>query len=154
MKKGEIAWNKGLKGVCTGWKLSEETKRKMSLTHTGTTKTLEVRQKISAKQIGVPKPTSGVRGPKHHRWNPNKSEFKEYRRLVQCTTEMLYRANRRIINPQDYPRRKCGVEGGYQLDHKVSVREGFEKKIPVCEIAHINNLQMLPWQENRKKGVC
>jgi hypothetical protein len=143
-------WNKGRVGV---QKHSEITKRKICLAHIGTVKSLEVRQKISAGQIGVPKPTSGVRGSRHHKWNPNKSEFKEYRRMVQSTTEILYRANKHIINPQDFPRRKCGVDGGYQLDHKVSVREGFENKIPVCEIAHINNLQMLPWQENRKKGV-
>lgn len=128
-------------------------RRLFSEGHKGTTKPIEVRQKISAAQIGVPKPTSGVRGPKHHRWNPNKSEFKVYRRLVQNETEKIYRMHGQIINPHNLPRRKCGIEGGYQLDHKVSVREGFEKKIPACEIAHINNLQMLPWKENRKKGA-
>lgn len=121
--------------------------------HKGTTKPLEVRKKISDAQIGVPKPTSGVRGSKHHRWNPNKSEFKQYRRMVQSLTEKNYRAHRQVINPQGYPRTKCGIEGGYQLDHKTSVREGFEKKIPACELAHINNLQMLSWRENRRKGA-
>jgi 5-methylcytosine-specific restriction endonuclease McrA len=121
--------------------------------HKGTKKPLEVRQKISIAQIGVPKPTSGVRGPKHHRWNPNKSAFKEYRRLVQRETEKNYRLHRQAINPLNLLRAKCGIEGGHQLDHRVSVKEGFEKQIPVYEISHINNLQMLSWQENRKKGV-
>jgi hypothetical protein len=153
MKKGEVAWNRGLVGVYGGWKLSSETREKMRLSHTGTRKPLAVRRKISASQIGVPKPTSGVRGSKHHNFNPNRTEFQRYRRLVQRETEKNYRAHVQVINPCEYPRTKNGIRGGYQLDHKISVKEGFDKKIPIHEIAHINNLQMLRWQDNRTKGV-
>lgn len=145
-------WNKGLAGS-DRVKLSKETRLKMSLSHTGTTKTLEVRQKISKTQIGISKPNSGVRGENHYRWNPNKSAFKEYRRQVQCLTEKNYRLYKATINPHDFPRTKCGVLGGYQIDHKISVKEGFDKGIPSYEIGCVSNLQMLPWKENRTKGV-
>lgn len=132
---------------------STKTRKAMSLAHTGTTKSLEVRQKISDSQIGIPKPTSGVRGTRHYKWNPNKCQFKDYRREVQSLTEKNYRLHKHIINPQDFPRTKCGVEGGYQLDHIVSVKEGFDRKLPIHDIANINNLQMLPWRKNRAKGT-
>ena len=142
-------WNKGLRGT----KLSEETRQRMSLSHAGTKKSLEVRKKISESQLGIPKPNSGVLGSKHHNWNPNKTEFRVYRREVDRLTARVFTINRRLINPQSFPRTRCGVEGGYQLDHRMSVKEGFEKKIPACEIAHINNLQMMPWKANRAKGA-
>lgn len=125
----------------------------MSTSHTGTTKSLDVRQKISSSQIGISKPTSGVRGEQHYRWNPNKSAFKDYRRQVQSITEKNYRNYKFKINPHNFPRTKCGVTGGYQLDHKISVKEGFDNGIPVYEIGRVDNLQMLPWKENRTKGV-
>lgn len=145
-------WNKGLVGD-DRVRCSIETRKKMSLSHLGTTKSLDVRQKISSGQIGVPKPTSGVRGEMHYRWNPNKSAFRDYRRQVQSLTEKNYRLYKTSINPHNFPRTKCGVSGGYQIDHKISVKEGFDKSLPIHEIGGVSNLQMLPWKENRTKGV-
>lgn len=146
-------WNKGLVGVQTH---SVDTKRKMSVSHTGTKKPVEVCLKIRASNIG--KHNKGIQRPQvqgelHYHWNPNKSAFRNYRRLVQRQTEAIYQKHLYILNPENHQRTLCGVKGGYQLDHKMSVKEGFEKNLSVHEIAHINNLQMLPWQENRKKGV-
>lgn len=45
-----------------------------------------------------------------------------------------------------------GEEGAYTLDHKVSIRKGFLENIPAEKIANIENLQMLPWEENITKG--
>lgn len=40
----------------------------------------------------------------------------------------------------------------YHLDHKVSLWKGFLNNIPPEKIAHIDNLQMLWWIDNLKKG--
>lgn len=131
---------------------SMKTRKAMSIAHLGSIKPLEVREKIAKAQTGIPKPTSGVRGEEHYRWNPNKSAFREYRREVQRLTEYNYRFNKNIINPHNLLRTKCGVSGGYQLDHKISVKEGFDRGIPSHEIGCVSNLQMLSWEANRKKG--
>ena len=154
-------WNKGLAGL----NHSEETKRKMSVAHTGTIKPLEVRLKIRDSNLGKHNVRvtchCGMSGERSamKRWHfencgtRNRSEFKIYLRAVHHLTTAIYREHKQVINPHNYPRTKCGIEGGYQLDHRVSVKEGFERKLPIHEIAHINNLQMLPWQENRAKGA-
>jgi hypothetical protein len=48
-------------------------------------------------------------------------------------------------------RGRCGVEGAYQLDHIVSINEGWNGGIPAEEIAKWENLRMIPWKENRSK---
>jgi hypothetical protein len=48
-------------------------------------------------------------------------------------------------------RGRCGVDGAYQLDHVVSINEGWELGIPIEEIAKWENLRMIPWKENRDK---
>ena len=47
----------------------------------------------------------------------------------------------------------CGVKGAYQLDHIVSINEGYENNIDPEEIAAMENLRMIPWKENRTKGA-
>jgi hypothetical protein len=46
-----------------------------------------------------------------------------------------------------------GVEGAYQIDHIYSVYKGFRAGLPTQLVGNIENLQMLPWEENRKKGI-
>jgi ribosomal protein L40E len=48
-------------------------------------------------------------------------------------------------------RGRCGVDGVYQLDHIVSINEGWKGGIPAEEIAKWENLRMIPWKENRSK---
>lgn len=45
-----------------------------------------------------------------------------------------------------------GQDGAYTLDHIISVKRGFIENIPPEKIGHIDNLQMLPWEENITKG--
>ena len=45
-----------------------------------------------------------------------------------------------------------GEEGAYTLDHIVSVKKGFIEGISPEEIGSIENLQMIPWEENITKG--
>lgn len=90
-------------------------------------------------------------GALHPRWNANKNLFRRYSYRVRRLSEANYALHKDTINPQDHPRTLCGVEGGYQLDHKISIKEGFKKGLSPEELAHPDNLQMLPWSENREK---
>ncbi|MFI5260744.1 MAG: hypothetical protein ACHQU0_03050 [Candidatus Paceibacteria bacterium] len=90
-------------------------------------------------------------GENHPRWNPNKSEFKKYLSRVMSVTRKNYIKHKSAINPNDLPRRLCGIEGGYQLDHKVSIKEGFTRGISPEVIGNAENLNMLTWQDNRSK---
>jgi len=83
--------------------------------------------------------------------DPIYRDFKKYRNRVAVRTERTYQQFKEEINPNDFPRGKAGVDGAYHLDHIVTVREGFERQIPVEEISDKENLQMLPWLENIQK---
>ncbi len=87
----------------------------------------------------------------HPRWRKNKPEFQAYAYKVRRLTETTYKENIKIINPDNLPRTLCGIKNGYQLDHKVSIKFGFENKIPPEELAKLDNLQMLSWKRNREK---
>lgn len=88
-------------------------------------------------------------GKRHPRYNPNKNEFKIYANEVNKITK---RQPLDLLENYDKPRTLCGVEGGYQLDHVVSIKEGFEKDIPAKYIGSLVNLRFIPWEENRKKS--
>lgn len=45
-----------------------------------------------------------------------------------------------------------GIPGAYQIDHKISVKDGYLHNLPESDIASINNLRMIPWEENIKKS--
>lgn len=90
-------------------------------------------------------------GEDHPNFNPNKTEFLQYWREVKTVTERTYREYLDIINPNRHERTLCGVENGYQLDHIISVKQGFDEGISPEIIGGLDNLQMLPWEENRKK---
>ena len=80
--------------------------------------------------------------------NPATPEYKRYSRQVHGLSQKVYEANIDKINPNRYPRTLCGVEGGWQLDHIVPIKECFEKGISPEEASSINNLRMLPWKNN------
>lgn len=80
--------------------------------------------------------------------NPNMPEYKRYARMVHGLSRDVYKENIDLINPNRYPRTLCGVEGGWQLDHIIPIKECFEKGLSVEEASHVSNLRMLPWKEN------
>ena len=90
-------------------------------------------------------------GENHPNWNPNKSAFQRYAYKVRRITEETYKKYKDIINPENLPRTLCGVEGGYQLDHRVSVHKGFKFGINPKVLGSLDNLQLLPWKDNRTK---
>jgi len=93
------------------------------------------------------------KGENHPRWNPNKSEFQRYSNQVRWLSEKEYVSHKAVINPLDLPRTVCGIDGGYQLDHRFSIKKAFELKLPIEEVAKVDNLQFLPWKDNRSKAA-
>ena len=89
-------------------------------------------------------------GPKHPRWRKDKDEFKRYASEVRKYTEKqpIY-----LLENSDKPRTLCGVEGGYQLDHCVSIRRGYELGLHPKYVGSLVNLRFIPWAENRKKST-
>lgn len=79
-------------------------------------------------------------------------EYRKYSNRVQTLTRKTYNLHKEEINPNNLPRGVAGTEGSYHLDHKISVRYGFENDIEPAVIADKSNLQMLPWKENVIKG--
>lgn len=61
----------------------------------------------------------------------------------QQPLELLENFDRRGVN---------GQTGAYTLDHIISIKKGFIQNIPPEQIGNIENLQMLPWEENITKG--
>ena len=63
-------------------------------------------------------------------------------------SQKVYEENIEIINPNNYPRTRMGVDGGWQLDHIKPVIDCFREGITIEEASNINNLRMLPWKDN------
>lgn len=87
-------------------------------------------------------------GENHPNFNPNKTEYNKYKYLVYKETKKF---DLSILPNYDKPRKLCGVDGGYQLDHILSIKYGFDNNIDPAIIGNIKNLQFIPWEENRKK---
>jgi transposase len=79
------------------------------------------------------------------------TKYNLYQRKVRWLTEKNYVLQKNNINPNNYPRTLCGVDGGYQLDHILGVFECFNSGISEEVCASVENLQMIPWQENLEK---
>jgi hypothetical protein len=78
-------------------------------------------------------------------------EYQRYKARVYHLSNKIYRLNESNINPYKYKRTRCGVEGGYQLDHVVGIRECFDLGFSVEQCADLINLQLIPWTENLQK---
>jgi hypothetical protein len=83
--------------------------------------------------------------------DPVYSNFRKYRNRVAVRTRKTYQLYKEEINPNNLFIGKCGIDGANQIDHIISVREGFEKGMSIEEISSKENLQILPWLENIKK---
>jgi hypothetical protein len=164
--KGKTPWNKGKRGV-----YSEDTLHKMKEVkfnfipwNKGLKTSLEPWNKgltsytsekvfnYSKKQRGQKRTGNYASGENHPNYREDTKEYRRYRKKVDYLSEKTYVKYKQIINPNSYPRTLCGVEGGYQLDHKISVYEGYKNGILPEEVASVDNLQMLPWFENLKKS--
>lgn len=93
------------------------------------------------------KATKSRTGNKHPSFNPNKSEFKEYQRLVGIAT------NKNDLSLMEHhdKRGRAGVDGAYHLDHIISMKYGFDNNISPNIIGAIQNLRFITWEENYQK---
>jgi hypothetical protein len=75
-------------------------------------------------------------------------DWKRYRNEVNRLTK-----KQPLHQLENYDKRAPnGKEGGYTLDHVISIVYGFKNNIPVEVISHISNLKMIPWKDNIVKG--
>lgn len=78
----------------------------------------------------------------------NHETWPDYLAVVRRLTAGIYRQYKNEINPMDLRR----SHRGYQLDHIMSIAEGYERGLAPEYIARRENLQMLPAAENKSKG--
>ena len=83
--------------------------------------------------------------------DPIYRNFGQYRNRIAYRTKKTYEKYKDIINPNNLPLGKCGIDGAHNIDHIISVREGFEKGLAVEEMSRKENLQVIPWLENVQK---
>lgn len=78
-----------------------------------------------------------------------KDDFKKYELLVWSITN-----KQPLEELKNYEKRGniAYKKNAYHLDHKISIKYGFENNIPPYIIGNIDNLQMLPARENCSKG--
>lgn len=79
-----------------------------------------------------------------------KSKFERYYIDVRNLSNRNYKKNKSSINPNGSNRGRTL----YHLDHIFSIKDGFDKNIPVEVISHRSNLRMLKYDENIVKGGC
>ena len=80
--------------------------------------------------------------------NVNSKEYKTYARKVHRLSGKVYNENIDTINPERHIRTLNGVDGGWQLDHIIPIKECFMSGVPAEEAASLDNLRMLPWKDN------
>ena len=80
-----------------------------------------------------------------------RGEWHTYKTLVHNLTHRTYNANKHILNPNDQPLGRAGTKGAHHIDHKLSVKTCFEHNVPPHEVARIENLRVVPWEENISK---
>lgn len=80
-----------------------------------------------------------------------KEKYPEKEMYKRNVWRLTYRNDLESLD--DWEKRgRCGVDGAYQLDHIISISDGYERGIPPEEIADMSNLRMIPWRENLLKG--
>jgi len=77
----------------------------------------------------------------------DRSEWEYYRDKVRSLTEITYKNNKDIINPNGYKR---GIID-YHLDHIIPLWHGFKNNIDPTLLSLPENLRMLLWSTNIKR---
>lgn len=76
-------------------------------------------------------------------------EFVKYKRLVWRETN---KNTHKLPNYDPLKRGRCSLtQNTYQIDHKLSIYEGFKEGISPDIIGHVLNLEFLPWKDNLRK---
>ena len=141
---------KGICGHCAksgenhpnyGKRRLEETIQKIRKTQTGKHHSTYTKHLLKAIHAGF----SSYRDYK--KFYPKKKQYR-----MNVLEETRKQLKRNPLLPNFEKRGKCGVKGAYQVDHIISIDEGFKKHISPKIIGAYANLRMIPWKENRIKG--
>jgi hypothetical protein len=89
----------------------------------------------------TPKKSNVNKGDKKKSRNP---EFERYKERVW---ELTNQVKHLIEGIEDRGWRK------FHIDHKISIKWGFDNNIPAKSIAHIDNLRMMWWKDNFVKNI-
>lgn len=141
-KKGSIPWNKGKTSKDDNRILIGNKNGMFGKNHSKETK-LKISRNVSL----------SIAGENNPNWNPtlDRSGISIYRSKVMRLSKKTYNENIKIINPNDLilgtHDKNC-----YQLDHIIPISKGYQLKIKPEIMASLDNLQILFWRENMKKG--
>ena len=163
--KGKTLTNEHKRAIgagITGRKLSKESIEKIRQSNIETKKNQEIipwNKGLTKADPRVAKYAKSQTGQKRKnesleilsRSDPVYSNFKKYRNRVAVRTKKTYDQFKGAINPDNLFIGKCGVDGAHQIDHIISVREGFERELSIEYISSKENLQILPWLDNVQK---
>src|ERR1035437_2565397 len=101
-------------------------------------------QTRSASQVAT-----GLNDEDYIEYLENIPEFIRYRKDVYNLTSKQRHSVKQLKN--SHLRGKAGIPGAFNLDHMYSVFAGFENNIPVELIAHITNLEFIPWRSEERR---
>jgi hypothetical protein len=75
-------------------------------------------------------------------------EYKGYLKKVRALTRKAYREHQEKINPSDLLIGRAGTKNAHHIDHIRSIKECYLEDVPAEECAALENLQVIPWEEN------
>jgi hypothetical protein len=79
-------------------------------------------------------------------------DYQKYKRAVYSASRKTYNQNITLLNPNGLLLGRSGTPGAFQIDHKVPVSVGYQLKIQVTVMSIVENLQLMPWKDNRNKS--
>jgi len=140
LNKGKTAWNKGLTKE-TDDRVLGYSESLIGKSKNFDEKTLEFLSKNARKQQKYMTylKRGGLTDEEYLEKLP---DLKKYRRMVRLMTSKV-----------DTSQLENYGKVGYDLDHKFSIQEGFNRNIPPYIIADISNLEYIPSVDNRSKGT-
>jgi len=136
--------------------VSAESRRKSSITNKNT-KALNPKDPWNKGKIGIQIPwNKGLRGysmPARRKISEDDYKvYQRYKRAVYSASRKTYNLNKVSLNPDGNLLGRCGVKDAYQIDHVIPISIGYELKIPVTSMSIVENLQIMPCEDNLKKS--
>jgi hypothetical protein len=88
---------------------------------------------------------SGLTWEEYNNWKDDKDRY--YKEVWRITNQQPLH----ILLNFDKPRGRSGINGAYQLDHIISIGEGYRNNINPDIVGNIVNLQFITWEDNLKR---
>lgn len=77
-------------------------------------------------------------------------KWEDYKNRAWEATMITYRANMKLLNPNNYPRYR-GAPNQHHIDHIVPMIEGFKRQLPVELLGSLENLRVVLATANLRK---